>query len=252
MNLAVCFKRVPDSAARIKVAADGRSIDPQGVEFGISPYDELAIELALRLKEKAGAGEVVGVSVDPEGSDVAVRKALAIGIDKAVLIKGGSNFDGWTVAQALAGALKGKSFDLILFGKSAIDDDGYQVAAMTARLLGLPRATSATSLELEGGKAKLRRQAEGGEELLELSLPACVSVQKGINGIHEKRFPSLKNIMAAKSKPVEQVAAAPSEPTLELLKLELPAERPPGRIVGQGAAAVPELVRLLKEEAKVL
>lgn len=252
MNLAVCFKRVPDSAARIKVAADGRSIDPQGVEFGISPYDELALELALRLREKAGSGEVTGFSVDPEGSDVAVRKALAIGIDRAVLVKGGSNFDGWVVAQALAAALKGRAFDLILFGKSAGDDDGYQVPVMTAQLLGLPRATLVTSLELEGGRAKIRRQAEGGEEILELALPALISVQKGVNGIHEKRFPSLKNIMAAKSKPVEALTAAAAEPTLDLLKLELPPERPAGRIVGQGATAVPALVRLLREEAKVL
>jgi electron transfer flavoprotein beta subunit len=252
MNLAVCFKRVPDSAARIKVAGDGKSIDPQGVEFGISPYDELAIELALRLKEKAGSGEVAGYSVDPEGSDVAVRKALAIGIDRAVLLKGGSNFDGWRTARALAAALKGKSFDLILFGKSAIDDEGWQVPVMTAELLGLPRATVATSLEVSGGKASLRRQVEGGEEKLELPLPAVVSVQKGVNGIHEKRFPSLKNIMAAKSKPVETAEAAGGEATLELVKLEPPPERPPGKIVGQGAAAVPELVRLLREEAKVL
>jgi len=252
MNLAVCLKRVPDTTAKIKIAADGRSLDPQGVEFAVSPYDELAIELALRLKEKAGKGEVTGISVDPDGSDVAIRKALAIGIDKAILVKGGSSFDGWRTARMLASVLKGRPFDVIFFGKNAIDDDGYQVPTMVAHLLGLPRVTTCTSFEVDGGRAKVRRSAEGGDEVAELSLPCVVSVQKGVNGIHEKRFPSIKSIMAAKSKPVEQVAGSEEAPTLEVVKLELPPERPPGRIVGQGAAAVPELVRLLKEEAKVL
>jgi electron transfer flavoprotein beta subunit len=252
MNLAVCLKRVPETTSKIKVAPDGRSIDPQGVEWGISPYDEIALELALRLKEKAGQGEVTAFSVDPDGSEVALRKALAIGSDKAVLIKGGSVFDPATTAQALAWALQGKPFDLILFGKQAIDSDGYQVPTMTASLLGLPRVNLAGSLELVDGGVKARRQIEGGEELVELRRPCVVSVQKGVNGIHDKRFPSMKGIMAAKSKPLEKLEAPASEATLEVLKLEPPAERPPGRIVGKGPEAAAELVRLLKEEVKVL
>jgi electron transfer flavoprotein beta subunit len=252
MNLAVCLKRVPDTAAKIKIAADGKGIDPQGVEFAISPYDELAIEVALRLKEKAGKGEVTAVSVDPDGSDVILRKALAIGADKGLLAKGGPTLDGWPVAQMLAAMLKGRPFDLLLFGKQAVDDDGYQVPTMVAHLLGLPRVTVCSSLEIDGGKAKARRQIEGGEELVELALPCVVSVQKGVNGIHDKRYPSLMGIKASKTKPVETVPAPEAAPSLELVKLAPPPERPPGRIVGQGAAAVPELVRLLKEEAKVL
>jgi electron transfer flavoprotein beta subunit len=124
---------------------------------------------------------------------------------------------------------------------------------MVAHLLGLPRVNVCTSFEVDGTKAKCKRQIEGGEESIEVSLPCVISVQKGLNGIHDKRFPSMKGIMAAKSKPVETIAAAAAaEQTLEIVKLELPAERPPGRIVGKGAEAVPELVRLLKEEAKVL
>src|SRR5437016_12049102 len=118
MNLAVCLKRVPDTTTKLKLVANGKSIDPQGVEFAISPYDEIAIELALRLKEKAG-GEVVGVTVDPEGNDVALRKALAIGIDKGVMIKGGVNFDSFATAQILAGVLKDRKFDVLFFGKQA-------------------------------------------------------------------------------------------------------------------------------------
>jgi electron transfer flavoprotein beta subunit len=251
MNLAVCLKRVPDTTTKLKIGPDGKSIDPQGVEWAISPYDELAIELALRLKEKSG-GEVVGVSVDPDGNDVALRKALAIGLDKGVLIKGGVNFDAWAVAQALASVLKGRPFDVILFGKQAIDDDAFQVPTMVAQLLGLPRVNVCTSIEIDGARAKCKRQIEGGEESMDVSLPCVVSIQKGVNGIHDKRFPSMKGIMAAKTKPVETVAAPAFEASMEIVKLEMPPERPPGRIVGKGVEAVPELVRLLKEEAKVL
>jgi electron transfer flavoprotein beta subunit len=252
MNLAVCLKRVPETTSRIKIAPDGKSLDPQGVEWGISPYDEIALELALRLKEKAGKGEVTAFSMDPEGSDVALRKALAIGADKAVLIRGGANFDPSATAEVLAAALKGRPFDAILFGKQAIDDDAFQVPSMVAWRLGLPRANLAVSFEAADGRAKIRRQIEGGEEILEFPLPCVVAVQKGVNGIHDKRFPSMKGIMAAKSKPLETLAAGAFEPTLETLGLELPAERPPGRIVGKGIEAVPELVRLLRDEAKVL
>lgn len=251
MNLAVCLKRVPDTTTKVKIGSDGKSIDPQGVEWTISPYDELAIELALRLKEKAG-GETVGVTADPDGNDVVLRKALAIGLDKGILIKGGGNFDGWATAQVLAAALKGRTVDVILFGKQAIDDDGFQVPTMVAQILGLPRVNVCTSFELDGTKAKCKRQIEGGEEMIEVSLPCVISVQKGLNGIHDKRFPSMKGIMAAKSKPVETVAAAAVESTMEIVKLEMPPERPPGKVVGKGVDAVPELVRLLKEEAKVL
>jgi len=251
MNLAVCLKRVPDTTTKLKIGPGAKSIDPQGVEWSISPYDELAIELALRLKEKAG-GETVGVTVDPDGNDVALRKALAIGLDKGVMVKGGANSDAWATAQVLAATLKGRPFDVIFFGKQAIDDDAFQVPTMVAHLLGLPRVNVCTSFEVEGTKAKCKRQIEGGEESIEVTLPCVISVQKGVNGIHDKRFPSMKGIMAAKSKPVETVAAAAVESSLEIVKLEPPAERPPGKIVGKGVEAVPELVRLLKEEAKVL
>jgi electron transfer flavoprotein beta subunit len=251
MNLAVCLKRVPDTTAKIKIAADGRSIDPQGVEWAISPYDEIAIELALRLKEKAG-GEVVGISLDPDGTDVVMRKALAIGIDKGVLVKGGVNFDSAATAGILASVLKPRNFDVIFFGKQAIDDDAFQVPTMVAHLLGVPRVNLATAFEVDGPRARCRRQIEGGEESLEVALPCVVSVQKGVNGIHDKRYPSMKGIMAAKSKPIEAIPAPAFESTLEIVKLEMPPERAPGRIVGKGVEAVPELVRLLKEEAKVL
>lgn len=255
MNLIVCIKRVPDTTTKIKIGADEKSIDPQGVEFVISPYDELAIEVALRLKEKAGCGEVVAVSVDQDGNETILRKALALGVDRGILIKGGALFDPAVTAEALVGVLKNRMFDLLFFGKQAIDDDSSEVSTLVAHGLGLPRVNGCTSLELEGSpptKAKCRRQVEGGEEVMEVSLPCAVSLQKGINGIHDPRYASLKGIMAAKKKPIEVLNAPSGEPCFETVALELPPVRPPGRIVGQGSAAVPELVRLLQEEAKVL
>jgi len=252
MNYVVCIKRVPDTTARIKIAADGRSIDWQGVEAIINPYDELALECALRMKEKAGSGEVVAVSVDPDGNETVVRKALAIGADRAVLVKGGPNFDGWAVAKLLADALKAIPFDLCFFGKQAIDDDSYSVPAAVAHLLGLPRVNVCVGIETDGKSAKCRRQIEGGEELVDVAVPCIIAAQKGINGIHEPRFASLKGIMAAKKKPVDVKAAGTVDASLELVKLEPPPDRPPGRIVGHGKDAVKDLVRLLREEAKVI
>lgn len=249
MNFIVCMKRVPDTTARIKVAADGKSMDPQGVEFVINPYDEIAIEEALKLKEKSGAGEVILVSVDPEGNETAMRKGLAMGADRGVLIKGGKNFDGYVTAAILAETLKGLPHDIIFFGKQAIDDDSYQVPSIVAHLLGLPRANVCTKLEVNGNQVKAHREIDGGEDVYEFATPCIISCQKGLN---EPRYPSLKGIMASKKKTIEVREAPAMEPTVEVIAMEPPPARPSGKIVGQGAAAVPELVRLLREEAKVL
>ena len=150
----------------------------------------------------------------------------------------------------LAAVLKDRKFDVIFFGKQAIDDDAFQVPTMVAHLLGLPRVNVCTSIEFDGAKAKCKRQIEGGEETIEVTLPCVISVQKGVNGIHDKRFPSMKGIMAAKSG--RSSGRRAFESSMEVVKLEMPPERPPGKIVGKGVEAVPELVRLLREEAKVL
>ena len=257
MNVVVCLKRVPDTTARIKVGSDGKSIDPQGVESVINPYDELAIEVALRLKEEAVTGgaadsEAVGVCVDPDGNETILRKALAMGLDRGILIKGGPAFDPYAIAEILATSIKSQTYDLLLFGKQAIDDDSFQVPTIVAHLLGLPRVNVCVGLEVADGKATCRRQIEGGEENVEVALPCVISIQKGINGIHDPRYPSLKGIMAAKKKTIETSDAPAVEPRLEVVRMEMPPERPPGKIVGTGVEAVPELVRLLKEEAKVL
>jgi len=249
MNFIVCIKRVPTTEARIQVAADGKSLNPQGVETVLSPYDENAVEAALQLKEKLG-GEVIAVTLDPDGNDTLLRnKLLPMGADRAILIKGGSAFDSAMNAEILAGVLKTLPHDVILFGKQAIDSDSYQVPSLVAHHLDLPRVNVVTKLEVVDKKAICRRQIEGGEEVVEVALPCVISCQKGLNA---PRLPSMKGIMAAKKKTVEVVAAPAASPRIEIVKMELPAERPAGRIVGQGVGAVKELVRLLREEAKVL
>lgn len=252
MNFIVCIKRVPDTSARITIGPDRKSIDWQGVKPIINPYDGLALECALRLKEKLGSGEVTILSVDPAGDESILREAFAIGADRGILIKGGTNFDGYAVGKMLADALKTVNFDICFFGKNGIDDDGYNVPSVVAELLGLPRVNTCIKLELDGRTAKCRRQIEGGEEAVDLPLPCVISVQKGINDIHEPRFAKLTSIMAAKKKPIDVKPAPAFESCLEIVKLEPPPERPPGKIVGQGVAAVKDLVRLLREEAKVI
>ncbi len=178
-----------------------------------------------------------------------LRTALAMGADQAVLLKGRPSIDGLGTAEKLAEALKGREFDLILFGKQAIDDDNLQVPAMVAELLGLPCANVVVELQVEGGKAKAEREVEGGHEVLEFNLPAVVAAQKGLN---EPRYASLKGIMAAKKKPLQEVDVGDAESRLEVLQVTGPPERSAGEVVGEGADAVPELVRKLREEAKVL
>ncbi len=248
MNIIVCLKRVPDTTAKLKPGPDGTAIDPQGVEYIINPYDEFAIEEALQIRDKQG-GEVIGVTLDPDGNESILRKALAMGIDRGILIQGGNPFDVAGTAEILAGVLKELNGDLILFGKQAIDSDAGAVPAMIAHRLGLPRASVVTKIELGEGKLTCHRQIEGGEEIMELSMPCILSAQKGMN---EPRYPSLKGIMAAKKKPVEKREAPEVQPHLEVVKMTPPPERPPGRIVGEGVDAVPELIRVLQEEAKVI
>jgi electron transfer flavoprotein beta subunit len=172
-----------------------------------------------------------------------------MGLDRGILVKGGSTFDGAANAEILAAVLKTIPHDIVLFGKQAIDSDSSQVPSLVAHHLGLPRVNIVTKLEVAGGKVLARRQIEGGEEAVELPIPCVVSAQKGLNA---PRLPSMKSILAAKKKTIEVRDAPAAAPRIEILKMEPPPARPAGRIVGQGKEAVRELVRLLREEAKVL
>lgn len=250
MRIICCVKRVPATTALIKIGADGKSIDPAGIEWILNPYDEYAVEQALQIRDKTPGSEVVIVSVGPAEAAEKIRTCLAMGADRGVLLKDDQpSRDPLGVARALADFLKGEKFDLLLFGKQAVDDDAYQVGSMTAALLGVPIATVVTKIELSEGKAQAHREIEGGHEHVTLTLPAAFGAQKGLN---EPRYPSLKGIMAAKKKPIDEKPALKCEPVLIVTKLEPPAPRPAGRIVGKGAEAVPELVKLLREEAKAI
>ena len=249
MKIAVCLKRVPDTTTKIVIAADGKSIDESGVKFVPNPYDEFALEEALKLKEAAGAGETVVFSVGSDASQETIRTALAMGIDRGVLLQSPGSADGLERARALAAELKSGGFDLILFGKMAVDDYHHQVGVMTAELMGLPCLTSVAHLTIAGGNIEAEREIEGGVEVSTCSLPAVLTCDKGLN---TPRLPSLKGIMAAKKKPLEVKPVTLGAGTLTTLSLELPPERKAGRIVGEGPEAVPELVRLLRTEAKVI
>ncbi len=223
-------------------------IDPAGVKYVMNPYDEFALEEAIRLKEEAGDGLVTVLSVGPEESKEILRTALAMGADAALLLASPGSADGLVIARALAEEIGDREYDLILFGKQAIDDDNMQVPAMVAELLGLPCASVVVELEIEGRHAVAHREVEGGHEIVEFDLPAVVGAQKGLN---EPRYPSLKGIMAAKKKPLDVKEISFTEPKVRIVALQEPPPRAGGEIVGEGPKAVPELVRRLRERALI-
>ena len=243
----VCVKRVPDTETRVRIAGDGSSIETGGVKYVLNPYDEFAVEAALKHKEAAGSGEVTVVSVGGAESAETLRTALAMGADNAVLLKSPRPVEGLGAARVLADEIRGREYDLVLFGMKAIDDDLQAVGPMVAELLGIPCATTVTEFSVADGKVTAHREIEGGTEIVELRMPCAVTLTKGA---YEPRYASLKGIMAAKKKPLEEKAVEAPQGGAALLSY--PAERQAGRIVGQGADAVPELVRLLREEAKVI
>jgi len=246
----VCIKQVADTATRVKVAPDGRTLDPAGVTWILNPYDEFAVEEALRIREQQGSGEVVALSLGGAGVQTTLRNALAMGADRAIHLKTDLPApDTLQVARAIAAELKDAGAGLVWFGKQAVDDDAGQVGPMVAELLGLPCVSVVAAFALEGERATAEREVEGGREVVEVTLPAVITADKGLN---EPRYASLKGIMAAKKKPIDERPTALGEPNLELLALELPAPRGAGRIIGQGVDAIPELIRVLREEAKVL
>jgi electron transfer flavoprotein beta subunit len=261
MNLVVLTKRVPDTETKIQVK-DGKVVT-DGISWIISPYDEYGIEEALRMIEKYG-GKVTLLCLGPAESKETIRKGLALGADAAVHLNdpafaGG---DASTTAKVLAAALKKMEFDLVLAGKQAVDEDNTQVAVRVAELLDLPHVNSVIKIELSEDKKSARcvREVDGDRDIAETALPAIITTQQGLN---EPRYPSLKGIMGAKKKPITDWKAADLglDPAtigaqgtkLEVLRLDPPPARPPGKIVpGEPAVAAKELVRLLHEEAKVV
>ncbi|APF17044.1 electron transfer flavoprotein subunit beta/FixA family protein [Caldithrix abyssi] len=249
MNIAVCIKQTPDTEARIKLTEDRRRVDESDINFILNPYDEFAVEEAVKLKESNG-GEVTVISLGPDRVTSAMRTALAMGADKAIHLKTDRHPDDPLVtAKALAEVLRVGNYDLIFLGKQAIDDDHNQMPSLLGSLLDMPAATVVIKLEIDGDRVVAEREVDGGHEVLEFNLPAIIGAQRGLN---EPRYPSLKGIMRAKKIQIEERSVALEAEQLQVESYDYPPPKEAGKIVGDSADAVPELLRLLREEAKVL
>ncbi len=258
MNSVVCISHVPDTEARIKVA-EGRKVDETGLKFIVSPYDEFALEEAIRLKEKSG-GEVTVLTFGPERAQHALREALARGATKAMHVKGESgDADSLGIAKVLAAAIRTLPHDVVFLGKQGVGMDNGLVGPMLAELLGYPQVNVVTHLEIGEGKLTAHREIEAAEEVLEAPLPAIVTAQKGLN---EPRYSSLKGIMAAKKVAVDTKSVTDLgldegdiyKQRVVTVSLDMPAEKSGGRKIdgADAAAAAREILKYIKEEAKAL
>ena len=237
MDIAVFIKRVPDTETKVKVAPDGKRLDLSAAQWIMAPYDEIAVEKALQLRDGGGGGSVTVVTAGPVESGKELRTALAMGADKAihVLAPAGAG-DALATAKALADAVRGKPFDLLLCGKQATDEDDAAVGPMIAALLGLPCVAFVTSVDVAGKLATVKREIDGEVEVLEVDLPAVFTAQKGLA---EARYPGLKGIMAAKKKPLEEKPFSATPAKTEVRGLSLP----PGRAGCTKVAPTPEAIR---------
>ncbi|MGH9867587.1 MAG: electron transfer flavoprotein subunit beta/FixA family protein [Candidatus Polarisedimenticolia bacterium] len=263
MKIAVIVKQVPDTETKIAIAADGRSVEEGNINWVLNPYDEFAIEEALKIKDAGGgAAEVVAVTVGPARAAAALRTCLAMGADRALHLNDPAfeGSDSLGTARILAAALKTLSPDLVLGGQYAVGTDNRQAGPMLAELMDLPHVGVVTKLEIKDGSLRAHREIEGAHEVMEASLPCVVTAQKGLN---EPRYASLKGIMAAKKKPLDEMnaAALKVDPAgvgaagarVKITKLELPPPKQPGKIFKDDAeTSAREVVRLLHEEAKVI
>jgi electron transfer flavoprotein beta subunit len=259
LNSVVCIAQVPDTETRIKIGGDGRHIDEAGVKYIVSPYDEFALEEAIRLKEKSG-GDVTVLAYGPDRVQQALRECLARGATKALHVKGDSaDADSLGIAKVLAAAIKSVPHDLVFLGKQGVGTDNSLVGPMLAELLGYPQVNVVTHLEVADGKLVAHREIEGAEEIIEAPLPAVITAQKGLN---EPRYASLKGIMAAKKIPIE--TKTPADLGLDesdvvgqrvtFVSLELPPEKSGGKKIdgSDPAKAAQEILKYMREEAKAL
>ena len=249
MKVVVAIKRVVDHNVKIRVKSDGSGVDLANVKMSINPFDEIAIEEAIRLQESGVVNEVVAVTVGPASAQDVLRTALAMGADRAILIKTDETVEPLAVAKLLQGVVAAEVPGLVLLGKQAIDDDCNQTGQMLSALLGWSQATFASEIALSEGNAQVTREVDGGLQIVEVSLPAVVTVDLRLNS---PRYASLPNIMKAKKKPLEEKIpedyGVNMRARLEVLQTEEPGVRQPGVRIG----SIPELVEKLKHEACVL
>ena len=249
MKVLVPVKRVIDYNVKVRVKADNSGVELANVKMAMNPFDEIAVEQALRLKEAGGAEEVVVVSIGPAQNQETIRTALAMGADRGIHIEASHDIEPLAVAKLLKAVVERETPGLVLVGKQAIDDDCNQTGQMLAALLGWAQGTFVSALEVAGDKAKIVREVDGGLEHLEIKMPAIVSVDLRLN---EPRYASLPNIMKAKKKPLDSLTVdelgVDISPRLTIVKVEEPAAREAGIKV----ADVKALVEKLKNEAKVI
>ena len=249
MKILVPVKRVVDYNVKVRVKADGTGVDIANVKMSMNPFDEIAIEEAVRLKEKGAATEVIAVSCGVAQCQETLRTALAIGADRAILVETDAELQPLAVAKLLAALVAKEAPGLVILGKQAIDDDANQTGQMLAALSGLPQATFASKVEVAGDKVEVTREIDGGLEVLSMGLPAIVTTDLRLN---EPRYVTLPNIMKAKKKPLENVKPADLgvdvTPRLKTLKVAEPA----GRKAGIKVADVAALIDKLRNEAKVI
>ncbi len=249
MKLLVAVKRVVDYNVKIRVKSDGSGVETANVKMSMNPFDEIAVEEAVRLKEAGKADEIVVVSMGPKQSQETIRNALALGADRGILIESDDELQPLAVSKLLKSVVDKEQPDLVILGKQAIDDDSNQTGQMLAALLGWPQGTFASKVDMGDGSMNLTREIDGGLETIQLSLPAIVTTDLRLN---EPRYAKLPNIMKAKKKPLEIIPVADTgvdvASRLTTLKVSEPSERQAGIIV----ESVSELVEKLKNEAKVI
>ena len=260
MEIVVLLKQVPATESLVQIADDNVSIKKEDVKFVINPYDEFAVEEAIQIKEKHG-GTVTILSVGADKTVEAIRTALAMGADKGVLVNDAAaqDLDGLVIAKVLAAALKAMPYDVIVAGMRAVDDDNYQVGTAVAEILGIPSISMVIAEEINDGKITCHKAIEGGNVVLEATLPALFTAQRGLN---EPRYASLPGIMKAKKKPldVKTFADIGFDPAVEItsttkiIAMQYPPERTGGKMIAGETAQekAAELVKLLREEAKVI
>lgn len=249
MKILVSIKRVVDYNVKVRVKADGTGVELANVKMSMNPFDEIAVEEAVRLKEAGKAKEIVAVSIGPTQAQETLRTALAIGADRAILVEADPDMQPLAVAKVLKALVEKESPELVILGKQAIDDDSNQTGQMLAGLLGWPQGTFASKVVIENGEASVTREVDGGLETVALTMPAVLTGDLRLN---TPRYASLPNIMKAKKKPLETVKVATLgvdvAPRLQVLKVE----EPPKRKAGVKVGSVAELVEKLRNEAKVI
>jgi electron transfer flavoprotein beta subunit len=249
MKILVAVKRVVDYNVKVRPKADGSGVELNNLKMSINPFCEIAVEEAVRLKEKGVATEIVTVSIGPQQAQEQIRTSLALGADRGILIKTDQDLEPLAVAKCLKAICDQENPDIILMGKQSIDGDNNQTGQMLGALTGYPQGTFASELTVDGGKASVTREVDGGLQTVSLTLPAIVTTDLRLN---EPRYASLPNIMKAKKKPLDETTpetlGIDTAPRVTLLKVEPPAERTAGIKV----ASVDELLDKLKNEAKVI